>query len=61
MGKKSTFSSRFKKLDLYATDVSFRENGGDSFGSIFGACVSLVIILVVAAYGIGKFLVMLDH
>ena len=51
MGKKRTFGSSFKKIDMFASDVSFRENGGDSFGSITGSVMSLAIILLVASYG----------
>ena len=63
--KKTTTISRslrnFKKLDMFSSDVSFRENGGDSFGSIFGACWSIVIIIVVMLYGTNKFFIMYDY
>ena len=36
-------------------------NGSNSFGSIFGACNSLIIALVLAAYGINKFLIMWNY
>ena len=63
--KRSTTLSKsiknFKKLDMFSSNVSFRENGGDSFGSIFGACWSMVIIFVVMTYGINKFFIMCDY
>ena len=39
----------------------FRENGGDSFGSIFGAFISLIIALITAIYGINKFIIMQNY
>ena len=63
--KKATTISKslrdFKKLDMFSSDVSFRENGGDSFGSVFGACWSMVIIIVVILYGTNKFFIMKDY
>ena len=61
MTAKATISRNFKKMDFFSSDVSFRENGGDSFGSVFGACMSLLIFLVVALYGINKFVIMSDY
>ena len=64
MKKTTTISkslSTFKKLDMFSSDVSFRENGGDSFGSVFGACWSIVIIIVVLLYGSNKFFILKDH
>ena len=58
---KNAFGSHFKKIDLFTTDVSFRENGGSSFGSIFGASMSLIIAIVVIIYGASKFTIMLDY
>ena len=64
MKKPTNFSrslKNFKKLDMFSSDVSFRENRGDSFGSIFGACWSMVIMIVVLLYGTNKFFIMSDY
>ena len=61
MVKRKNFATWFKKVDFFATDVGFRENGGDKFGSVFGACTSLLIALIVASYCFNKFLIMLNH
>ena len=36
-------------------------NGNNSLGSTFGACISLVMITLVATYGFHKFLVMKNY
>ena len=61
MVKTKPLSTKFKRIDLFATNIAFRENEGDSFGSIFGACSTLLIALIVASYGFKKILVMYDH
>lgn len=54
MSKKTTFRSQFKSLDFFSTNVGFREHGGESFKTVFGACLSLLIALLVGAYGFNK-------
>ena len=44
----------FKKLDFYPEDISFRESGDESFKSVFGACVSLLIVFMVLIYATSK-------
>ena len=61
MVKRKTLAAQFKRIDFFATDITFKENGGNSFGSIFGAFTSLLIALIVASYGFNKFLVMYNH
>ena len=61
MVNRKTLSRSFKKLDLFSTDISFRENGGDSFGSIFGSCISLIIAIVVINYSFANFIVMREY
>ena len=61
MVNRKTLSRTFKKLDLFSTDISFRENGGDSFGSIFGACLSIIIAIVVISYSFINFNVMRNY
>ena len=58
---RKTLSARFKQIDFFATDIAFRENSGNSFGSVFGATISLLIALVVASYGFNKFFVMYNY
>ena len=59
--KRKDLAAKFKSIDFFATDISFRENGGDSFGSIFGAFNSLIITLIVAIYGINKFIILKNY
>ena len=47
-------SSLFKKLDFYPEDISFRESGDESFKSVFGACISLLIVFMVLIYATSK-------
>ena len=61
MAKKTIFGASLKKCDLFSTDIAFRENGRNRFGSIFGACTSLIIVLIVASYGFNKFLIMINY
>lgn len=61
MVEKNKLSRNFKKLDFFSTNVTFRENGGDAFGSIFGAFLSLAIALVVLLYGSKKFVTMYNY
>ena len=56
-----SLSDNFKKLDLYSQNISFRINDNNSLGSICGACVSLVLMILVATYGFHKFLVMKNY
>ena len=61
MSKKKILSSYFKQVDMFPQDITFRENGGESFGSNFGACTSLVIALIVCLYGMTKFTVLINY
>ena len=61
MVKRNSWERNFKKFDLFATNIAFREDGGDQFGSIFGALISLLVTLIVAVYGLNKFIIMKDH
>ena len=58
MVRRKGFGTYFKSIDIFATDVSFKENGSESFGSIFGSMNSLIIVLIAALYGINKFVIM---
>ena len=58
MAKKNKLVSYFKRFDFFHTNIEFRENGGDSFGSVFGTCMSFMITLIVVLYGINKFIIM---
>ena len=54
-------SRSFKRIDLFATDVTFKENGESSFGSVFGACLSIIIMSIVATYACKKFIILSTH
>ena len=59
--QRESLGRQLKRLDFFQTNVQFRENGDEAFGSIFGACLSLIISLVVGLYGINKFIIMSNH
>ena len=61
MIKRKNLNSYFKRVDFFARDIAFKEDGGSSFGSIFGACTSLLIVLIVASYGASKFLILVNY
>ena len=63
MAKKqsSKINTYFTRIDLFPTDVSFRENGGDSFKTCYGACVSLFIILITIFYATNKFRTLVER
>ena len=46
--------SFIQKFDLFGEDVSFRENGQDSFTTNFGALISILVLLLVFAYASKK-------
>ena len=52
--KQNKLSTTFQRLDLFGQNVSFSENGQDAFTTHFGACISMVIIILVLAYGFDK-------
>ena len=48
-------------IDFFTMDVSFRENGNESFSSAIGVLISLVIVFIVSVYGFGKFKQMSEY
>ena len=61
MVKRNSVKTYFKSVDIFATDISFKENGSQSFGSIFGSSVSLMIVFIIALYGLDRFIVMANY
>ena len=61
MARKPKLISKLKKFDLFSSNVTFRENGGDTFGSVFGAITSIVIALIVTVYGLNKLVIMSSY
>ena len=61
MTRLKSLKRSFKNIDFFSTNINFRENGGDSFGSVFGACISSMIALVVTLYGVNKFIIMSNY
>ena len=55
------FKSVFQEVDLFKMDVSFRENGEDSFSSTMGVIISICILVLIAVYGHTKFMIFLDY
>ena len=52
MATKKIITDSFKQFDLFSKNSTFRENGRDSLQSIFGAFLSLIVLIFVLAYGI---------
>jgi hypothetical protein len=48
-----------EKLDLFPNKVNFTYKGQDSFPTIFGGITSLFIFMILTAYGINLFLIMI--
>ena len=61
MVKNSSLSRSARQFDFFSKGISFQVDGRDSYGSIFGTFTSLIIVLVIATYGIHKFLIMLNY
>ena len=61
MVNRKVLGAYFKRIDFFARDIAFRENGGSNFGSVLGSCISLLIALIVALYGFKKFLVLNNY
>ena len=55
------FSRALGTADLFAKDVSFRENNGQSFTTIFGSLVSILICSVTALYAFNKTVILLSY
>ena len=51
----------FKKVDLFPTDVNFRENGGSSFKSGCGACISVFIFVIMVFYSTSKLSILVNY
>ena len=58
-------SEKLKRLlgvaDFYGRDVTFRENGGQSFTSVFGSLVSILISIVTALYASRKLVILIER
>ena len=61
MVTKSTIGDLFKRIDFFQTNASFRVKGGDSFASVFGACMSLLVGTIIALYGFNRFIIMRQY
>ena len=51
----------FQKSDLFAQNVAFRENGGDSFTSCYGASVSILITIITCIYAANKLIILKER
>ena len=61
MVERNNLIRKFRHLDFFARNIAFREDGGNQFGSVFGAFISLIAALIVAAYGLNKFIIMRNY
>ena len=51
----------FQKTDLYAKNVAFRENKGDSFTSSYGATISILIAIITCVYAVNKTIILKER
>ena len=51
-------TSLFSVFDLFKIDVQFREGNQESFSTVFGALISLIIFSLVLVYGSRKAVIM---
>ena len=58
---KKKFFKIFQKSDLFAQNVAFRENGGDSFTSCYGASISILITIITCIYAANKMLILKER
>ena len=54
-------SKVFHQIDLFPQDMSFRENGGDSFKTTCGALLSFVLIMMIGLYSVQKYLILVER
>ena len=57
----SSIGNVFKSFDFYGETIGFNIKGAKSVKSVFGTIISLGIVAVVMAYGLNKFIVMINH
>ena len=53
--------SKFKEMDLYGEQVSLTYKGDQSYKTIPGAIVSLIVLLTIFAFGTYRFLVFVSR
>ena len=58
---KKKLNKFFQKSDLFAQNVAFRENGGDSFTSCYGASVSILITIITCIYAANKLIILKER
>ena len=51
----------FQKSDLFAQNVAFRENKGDSFTSCYGATISILITIITCVYAANKTIILKER
>ena len=51
----------FQKSDLFAKNVAFRENRGDSFTSCYGATISILITIITCVYATNKIIILKER
>ena len=61
MANKRNLGRSLKQFDFFASNITFKQDGSSSFGSFFGALTSLLITIIVASYGIKKFIDMINY
>ena len=58
---KSQLGGFYRSFDLFGSPVGFKVDNKDSFTSIMGATMSLLIAAIILTYGSGKFLKMSER
>ena len=58
---KKKLAKLFQKSDLFAKNVAFRENRGDSFTSCYGATISILITIITCVYAANKIIILKER
>ena len=58
---KSQFKEKFKSVDLFGQSINLTWNGEDEYKTMFGASISWVLRIVITAYLIYKFIVLVTR
>ena len=61
MKQKTSFLKKFKSLDVFGLGISFTIQGSDKSRSVFGAIISLLCTVLVSAYMMYQFQLMVRY
>lgn len=65
MAKKAEFKrkikEKFKSIDYFGQNVTFTWNGDDQFKTTFGASISLILMIILLAYGLSTLVAVVER